>query len=185
MFTTQHQLTDHGIAATLFPCARTKIAVAAVTRSISATQPTLVCSAVGCHITNGVNAARTTKVLCCDIRPNDGGNQHVAILGNTQLAIVGIQVVLDSKIACAQILQHICEQRGIGCHSITGSYIQLIPCTIVIAKNNTGQEVLDCFAATCFVTNNTGIGGCLAAGIVVVEPEVCKTSPGKGATIVL
>ena len=183
MGTTQHQLTDHGVAAALLPgaCAITGIAVCG--RGVSRLQPVLIAGAAAGHITDGVDAVCAAQVLSCHIGPDDGGDQGIAILGDAELAEIRVQIVLDCLVTGAQILQHGRKERRIRRDSFSFCNIGLIPCTKVTTQNDLSQEILNGFAATSFIPNNTRIGSCAAAGVVVVEPIVGKAGPGKGAAI--
>ena len=154
VFAAQHQLTDHGILRVLQPGAGTEAGVAVGAGSVSGFQPVLVGAGSGFHITDGIDAVGTAQVLGCNIRPNDGGDQGVAILRNAELAEVGIQIVLDRLIAGTQVLQGSGKQRGIRCHGFTLGDVQLVPGTVFAAKDDLGQIVLDCLAAVFLVADN-------------------------------
>ena len=100
VFAAQHQLTDHGILRFLHPGAGAEAGVAVGSGSIGGVQPVIVRAAGSCHITDGVDAVGTTQVLGYNIRPNDGGNQGVAILGDTQLAEIRVQIVRSESDTC-------------------------------------------------------------------------------------
>ena len=85
VFAAQHQLTDHGIRGLFHPGAGFKALVAVGTGSVGGFQPILVGAGRRLHITDGVDAVGTAQVLGGNIRPNDGGDQGVAILRNTEL----------------------------------------------------------------------------------------------------
>ena len=101
VFTAQHQLADHGIRGLLHPRTGFKALVAGFARGVGGFQPVLIGAGRGFHIADGIDAVGTTQVLSCNIRPNDGGDQGVAILRYTQLAVIGVQIILDCLIAGA------------------------------------------------------------------------------------
>ena len=184
VFAAQHQLTDHGVLGLLHPGTGFKSGIAVGTGGIGGGQPVLVRACSGSHITDGVDPVCTTKIFRSDIRPNDRRNQRIAILGNTQLAVVGIQIVLNCLVAGSKVFQCSGIQRGIRCHGFALGNIQLVPCAVIAAKDDLCQIVLDCFAAVCLVADDPGIGRCTSTGIVVVKPKAGKTCPCKGASIV-
>ena len=181
--TTQHQLADHGIRGLFHPGAGFKALVAVGTGSVGGFQPILVGAGGGFHITDGVDAVSAAQVFSGNIRPNDGGNQGIAVLRNTQLAKVGIQIVLDRLIAGTQVFQGCGIQRGIRCYGFALGNVQLVPGTVFAAKDNLCQIVLNGLTATFFVADDPGIGICLSTGIVIVEPEAGETAPCEGAAI--
>ena len=179
----QHQLTDHGVRGLFHPGTGFKSGVAVGSGGVGSGQPVFIGAGRGCHITDGIDPVCAAQVFRSHIRPNDGGDQSIAVLGHTQLAVVGIQIVLNGLITGSKVFQSGSIQRGVRCHSFTLGNVQLIPCAVVAAKDNMGQIVLDCLAAAVLVADNPGIGRCASTGIFVVKPVACKSRPCKGASV--
>ena len=183
MGTTQHQLTDHGIGRLLHPGASLKALVTCGCRSVSGIQPVLVGTCRVCHVTNGIDTVGTAQVFRCHIRPDDGGDQSIAILGDTQFTEVRVQIVLDCQIAGTQVLQHRGKQRRVCCYSFALGNIRLVPSTVVAAEDDLCQIIFDGLATALLIADNARIGACLTTGIFIVEPVAGETGPGKGTTI--
>ena len=183
VLTAQHQLADHGVRGLFHPGTGFKSGVAVGTGGIGGGQPVLIGTGRGRHITDGIDPVCTAKILRSHIRPNDRRNQRVPVLGHTQLAVVGVQIVLNGLITCSKVFQCSGIQRGICCHSFTLSNVQLVPGTVFAAQDNLCQIVLDCLTAAVLVADDPGVGRCASAGIVIVEPVACKSRPCKGAAV--
>ena len=180
---TKGQLADHGVGGLLHPRAGFKALIAVGTGGVGGFQPVLVGASRGFQVTNGIDAVGTAQVFSSNIRPNDGRNQGITVLRNTQFAKVGIQIVLDRLIAGTQIFQGSGIQRGIRCHGFALGNVQFVPGTVLAAKDNLSQIIFDSFAATFLVADNQRIGRRLSTGIIIVKPEAGETPPSKGATI--
>ena len=139
--------------------------------------------ALCCHISDGVDPVGAAKVFRAHPRPNDGGDQGGAVLRNTQLAVISIQVILDCQIAGSQVFQNSRIQGTVRCHGLPLCHIQLVPGSITVSENNSGEELLDSQTAVRFITDDIGRCFGLAAGVVIVEPVVGKTHPGELAVI--
>ena len=185
VFAAQHQLTDHGIASALFPGAGNKPGVAVLTGCVGRFQPVRVFRAIGSNVTDGVDSVHTAQVFRCHPGPDDGGNEGIAVLGNAELAIIGIQIVLDGQITGTQVFQHSGKERRIRFHGVALCHIQLVPLAVPAAQDDSGKKLLDGQTAVFLITDNERIGRRLAAGIdvIFIEPIVIEVFPGEGAQI--
>ena len=80
--TAKHELADHGIAGALFPGALTEACITFACRSVGSLQPVIIGTAVGSHVTDGIDSACTVQVFRTDPRPDDGRDQYISVLGN-------------------------------------------------------------------------------------------------------
>ena len=157
--TPEHELTDHDVRGISHPGTGSEPSIAVCGRGIGCFQPECVGRTVCRHISNGVDPVGSAKGFRPYPRPNDVGDQRGAVLRNTQLAVVGIKMVLNCQIAGAQVFQNRRVQGTICRHSFALCYIQLIPCAIAVAKNNPGKKLFNGIAAVRFIADD--IGGCL------------------------
>ena len=92
---------------------------------------------------------------------------------------------MNCLLRSTKILQSFGKEGSIGSNGLALCNIQLVPGAVVVTQNNSADVTFDGHTAICIVTDNTGIGGCLTTGVIVVEPVVLPTGPGKGTLIAL